>query len=122
MLGVGVGFLIEVLIMVFYILEEVKVVIKFFVLGMIFVVKEFKKFFKGKRKKVFVLRVMDRNGNYFVERDFLELIYSNISLLEVFWFFYINVSLVSYDKLFKFLVIIFFIFGDGKFIVVLNLV
>ncbi len=121
LLGVGAGFLIEVLITVFHTPEEVKAATKLPVLGMIPVAKELKRPLKGKRKKVSALRAMDRNGNHFVERDPLELIYSNTSLLEAFRSFYTNVSLVSYDKSLKSLVITSSTSGDGKSTVALNL-
>ena len=121
LLGVGVGFLIEVLITVFHTPEEVKAATKIPVLGMIPVAKELKKPLKGKRKKVSVLKAMDRNGNHFVERDPLELIYSNTNLLEAFRSFYTNIRLLSYDKSLQSLVITSSTSGDGKSTVAVNL-
>ena len=121
LLGVGVGFLIEVLITVFHTPEEVKAATKLPVLGMIPVAKELKKKLKAKRKKVSVLTTMDRNDNYFVEHDPLELIYNNTCLLEAFRSFYTNVSLLSYDKSLKSLVMTSSTSGDGKSTVAINL-
>lgn len=121
LLGVGAGFLIEVLITVFHTPEEVKAATKLPVLGMIPVAKELKKPLKGKRKKVSVLKAMDRNGNHFVERDPLDLIYSNTKLLEAFRSFYTNIRLLSYDKSLQSLVITSSTSGDGKSTVAVNL-
>ena len=121
LLGVGVGFLIEVLITVFHTPEEVKTATKLPVLGMIPVAKELKKKFKAKRKKVSVLSAMDKNNNYFVEHDPLELIYNNTCLLEAFRSLYTNVSLLSYDKSLKSVVITSSTSGDGKSTIAINL-
>ncbi|MGD1807342.1 GumC family protein [Dapis sp. BLCC M126] len=121
LLGVGAGFLIEVLITVFHTPEEVKAATKLPVLGMIPVAKELKKPLKGKRKKVSVLTATDRNGNHFVERDPLELIYSNTNLLEAFRSFYTNIRLLTYDKSLQSLVITSSTSGDGKSTVAVNL-
>ncbi|NES06806.1 MAG: polysaccharide biosynthesis tyrosine autokinase [Okeania sp. SIO2F4] len=121
LLGVGAGFLIEVLITVFHTPEEVKAATKLPVLGMIPLAKELKKPLKGKRKKVSVLTATDRNGYHFVERDALELIYSNTRLLEAFRSFYTNIRLLSYDKSLQSLVITSSTSKDGKSTVAVNL-
>ncbi len=121
LLGVGAGFLVEVLITVYHTPEEVKAATKLPVLGMIPVAKELKKPLKGKRKKVSALTAMDRNGNHFVEQYPLELIYSNTNLLEAFRSFYTNIRLLSYEKSLQSLVITSSTSGDGKSTVAVNL-
>ena len=121
LLGVGAGFLIEVLITVFHTPEEVKAATKLPVLGMIPVAKELKKPLMSKRKKVSVLTATGKNGNHFIERNPLELIYNNTNLLEAFRSFYTNIRLLSYDKSLQSLVITSSTSGDGKSTVAVNL-
>ena len=121
LLGVGAGFLIEVLITVFHTPEEVKAATKIPVLGTIPVAKELKKPLMSKRKKVSVLTATGKNGNHFIERNPLELIYSNTKLLEAFRSFYTNIRLLSYDKSLQSLVITSSTSGDGKSTVAVNL-
>ncbi|MGD1704000.1 GumC family protein [Dapis sp. BLCC M229] len=121
LLGVGAGFLIEVLITVFHTPEEVKTATKLPVLGMIPLAKELKKPLKGKRKKVPVLTAKNGNGNHLVEHYAMELIYSNTRLLEAFRSFYTNIRLLSYDKSLQSLVITSSTSKDGKSTVAVNL-
>ncbi|MGB3512764.1 MAG: polysaccharide biosynthesis tyrosine autokinase [Microcoleaceae cyanobacterium] len=124
LLGIGAGFLVEVLITVFHTPEEIKAATKLPIIGMIPVAKELKKPLRARnrRKKVSVVTAKDENGrNLLLELDAPELIYRNTRLLEAFRSLYTNIRLLTYDRPLQSLVISSSTSGDGKSTVALNL-
>lgn len=125
LLGVGSGFLVEVLIPVFHTSEEVTATTKVPLLGVIPVSKQFKKNTVHKKQKtpVAVLAgvTAKKSNSFLVDNSYPSEMEYSPKLLEAFRYLYTNIRLLTYESALKSLVISSAVYGEGKSTIALNL-
>ena len=125
LLGVGCGFLVEVIISVFHTPEEVTAATKVPLLGVIPVAKQLKRNTINQNKNTLVAAlagVTGKKSNTFLADNSyqIKMEYSP-KLLEAFRSFYTNIRLLTYESALKSLVISSAVHGEGKSTIAVNL-
>ncbi|MGK7894859.1 MAG: GumC family protein [Xenococcus sp. (in: cyanobacteria)] len=125
LLGVGCGFLVEVIIPVFHTPEEVTAATKVPLLGVIPVAKQLKKNSINQNKNTPVATLAgvtaNKSNTFLADNSYQIKMEYSPKLLEAFRSFYTNIRLLTYESALKSLVISSAVHGEGKSTIAINL-